>query len=159
MSSASKQASRSSASPAAPVRPLRQYEVTVEGYGSARYRAASRGKAMYEAYLSDAFSHLTFGEFMKIANARAAHPATDCGCDGYTRAREQYPDATIPKPGTRIKAEGLTGVVLRPSGPTCYVHFQPDGEEREAFVHPLSVQLAEPTPTEDGPVSNGDVND
>lgn len=49
---------------------LRRFEVEVSGYGSGVYLARTRGKAMADAWRSDAFSHLSFGEFIKVATCR-----------------------------------------------------------------------------------------
>ena len=49
---------------------LRRYVVSVTGWGEATYLAASRGKAMADAWRSDAFSDCTFGEFLKISRCR-----------------------------------------------------------------------------------------
>lgn len=117
---------------------MRCYCVTVHGWGSSLYHAESAGGAKYAAFLSDAFSHMTFFEFIKIAHAKLAKPTSD----GYARLRLQYPTACIPEPGARIKAEGFTGTVLPALRLTSYVVFQPDGQKsREALVHPLSVSL------------------
>lgn len=120
---------------------LRVYEVEVWGHGIGRYNAKSSGGAKYQAYLSDAFCHLTFKEFLGICSARLHKGIVD---DGYSRLRQYYPSCCIPAPGTRIKAEGLTGTVLPALRSTSYVVFQPDGQNREAHVHPASVALLEP---------------
>ena len=49
---------------------LRRYLVTVGRWGEAVILAASRGKAMADAWRSDAFTDYTFGEFLKIARCR-----------------------------------------------------------------------------------------
>jgi hypothetical protein len=118
---------------------LRVYDVEVWGAGIGRYNATSSGAAKYAAYLSDAFCHLTFKEFLGISSARLHRDPVN---DGYARLRQYYPDCCIPEPGARIKAEGLTGTVLPALRSTQYVVFQPDGQTREAFVHPASVTLA-----------------
>lgn len=123
-------------------RPMLVFEVEVDHFGIGLVHAATAAKARYEAYLSDAFSHWTFREFLTHVKVRKA---PDPESDGYERLRQQYPDAVIPKPGTRITAERLTGTVLPALRPTSYVVFQPDGQEREAFVHPMSVALLETT--------------
>ena len=58
---------------------LRRYEVTVNGWGSEIYLAQTRGKAMADAWRSDAFWGYTFGEFLKMARCRltAYQPAPD----------------------------------------------------------------------------------
>lgn len=130
--------------PAMP-RQMRVYKVTVQGYGSETFLATSNGGAKYVAYCCDAFSHLTFKDFLKRCSARLEAASED---DGYGDLRRYYPTATIPAPGTRIHAEGLTGVVLPAVRRTNYVSFQPDGEERIANVHPLSVRIADAAPKE-----------
>lgn len=49
---------------------LKPWDVTVDGYGTGRYYAATRGKALADAWRSDAFSGSTFGEFLKFARCR-----------------------------------------------------------------------------------------
>lgn len=119
--------------------PMQVYEVEVAGYGSKLVNAVSAAAAKYDAFLCDAFSHMKFFDFIKITVARKV-PAP--ASDGYETLRRNYPSACIPKPGTRIEAEGLTGVVLPALKPTSYVLFQPDGSSRVAIVHPASVALA-----------------
>lgn len=66
---------------------IKRWCVAVAGYGSAHYEAASRGKAMAQAWGCDAFGHLRFGDFLKIARswrdhevpARWGDPITVCG--------------------------------------------------------------------------------
>jgi len=99
--------------------------------------AKSASAARYAAYLSNAFGDITFAAFLKMTTVHRAQPLTD----GYGWLRRQYPAACIPEPGTRIKAEGLTGTVLPCLRPCAYLVFEPDGQEREAFVHPMSVAL------------------
>jgi hypothetical protein len=48
---------------------LKSWDVTVEGYGTERVVASSRGKALAKAWRCDAFGRLTFGDFLKIATA------------------------------------------------------------------------------------------
>ena len=123
------------------VRRIRVYDVEVRGYGTGAVLAASPSKARYSAYLSDAFDHLTFGQFLKLCSVRLAPIQPG---DGYERLRSQYPFCCIPNPGTRIRAEGYTGTVLPAVRATSYVIFQPDGKEHEVRVHPMSVELARP---------------
>lgn len=47
---------------------IKAWDVTVSGYGVARYYAASRGKALAEAWRCDAFGRITFKDFLKIAS-------------------------------------------------------------------------------------------
>ncbi len=120
------------------VKQMRPYEVEVRGLGTSTYNAASAAAAKYAAYCSDAFDHLTFKEFLGICSARLCRHDVP---DGYDRLRQYYPSCCIPAPGTRIKAEGFTGTVLPALRSTQYVIFQPDGQTREARVHPASVAL------------------
>jgi hypothetical protein len=49
---------------------VKAWDVTVDGYGTGRYIAKSRGKALAKAWGCDAFSHLTYGAFLKVARCR-----------------------------------------------------------------------------------------
>jgi hypothetical protein len=49
---------------------LRRFVVSVRGMGEGVYQATSRGKAMADAWRCDAFGHLTYGQFLKIARCR-----------------------------------------------------------------------------------------
>lgn len=46
---------------------IKRWCVAVDGYGTGRYEAPSRGKAMAAAWNCDAFGHVRFGQFMKMA--------------------------------------------------------------------------------------------
>lgn len=48
--------------------PIKAWDVTVRDYGVGRYYAASRGKALAEAWRCEAFAHLSFKEFLKMAS-------------------------------------------------------------------------------------------
>lgn len=52
---------------------LKRWLVTVEPYGEGVYFAPTRGKALADAWRCDAFSDLTFGQFLKIARCRRDH--------------------------------------------------------------------------------------
>ncbi|WP_417491833.1 hypothetical protein [Maricaulis sp.] len=130
----------SDASNTVTARPMRRYDVTVGIDGTFTVLAATRSKAVYELFLDwSEWGDMTFGDFLRRCSARLA--ASQPASDGYERLRTYYPGAIIPAPGTRITAEGLTGTVLPALRSTQYVIFQPDGLEREALVHPASVQL------------------
>ncbi len=47
---------------------IKAWDVTVSGYGVARYYAASRGKALAAAWRCDAFGRISFKDFLKIAS-------------------------------------------------------------------------------------------
>lgn len=49
---------------------LRRYEVTVGDWGAGIFLAKTRGKAIADAWRSDAFNVYTFGEFLKMARCR-----------------------------------------------------------------------------------------
>ena len=49
---------------------LRRYVVAVIGWGEASILASSRGKALADAWRSDAFTNLSFGAFLRIARCR-----------------------------------------------------------------------------------------
>ncbi len=49
---------------------LRRYEVTVGHWGAGIFLAVTRGKALADAWRSDAFNGYTFGEFLKMARCR-----------------------------------------------------------------------------------------
>ncbi len=58
---------------------VRPWTVTVSGYGHGDYIAASRGKALADAWRSSAFEGWTFGEFLK--RARCTLMAVDAEAD------------------------------------------------------------------------------
>jgi hypothetical protein len=70
---------------------LKCWDVTVAGYTTARIVAPSRGKALAQAWRNDCFSCLTFGNFLKIAEAWGAllipeyfgEPIKVCGAVAY----------------------------------------------------------------------------
>lgn len=49
---------------------LRRYEVTVGHWGAGIFLTTTRGKALADAWRSDAFEGYTFGEFLKMARCR-----------------------------------------------------------------------------------------
>ena len=54
---------------------VKPFMVTVRGYSEgAPYYVRSRGKALASAWQCDAFSGLSFGEFLKIARAKMGEP-------------------------------------------------------------------------------------
>lgn len=57
---------------------IKAWDVTVRGYGVARYYAATRGKALAEAWRSDAFSTISFKDFLKIASCFKAMFVHEC---------------------------------------------------------------------------------
>ncbi|ODU22794.1 MAG: hypothetical protein ABS87_01090 [Sphingomonas sp. SCN 67-18] len=53
---------------------LKAFRVTVNGYGNELYYTTSRGQALAKAWRADIFEGWTFGQFLKIANARREEP-------------------------------------------------------------------------------------
>lgn len=51
---------------------LKRYEITVGHWGKNIYLAKTRGKALADAWRSDAFNGYTFGEFLKMARCRVS---------------------------------------------------------------------------------------
>lgn len=49
---------------------LKRWRVDVHGYGTATYDTPSRGKALAQAWRSDAFSSVSFRAFMSMARCR-----------------------------------------------------------------------------------------
>lgn len=52
---------------------IKRWCVSVDGYGTGHYEAASRGKALADAWSCDALSHVTFGQFLKMARCSRDH--------------------------------------------------------------------------------------
>lgn len=94
---------------------LRRYVVSVAG-GQSTILATTRGKALSETWRCDAFSHYSFGEFLKIAGCRLDHHQ--------------------PKPD-RITVSGEKAFGLGHDGQ--YVHFVRPGGEFVLYSHPLDV--------------------
>lgn len=122
---------------------IRRYEVSVDGFARQYYYALSPAQARYDCFLSykSAYEETTFKEFLKRSSIRRCellHPEDD----GYANLRRNYPNACIPKPGTRIKAEGYTGIVLAAHSAVNYVQFFSDQHRKKVNVHPSSVELA-----------------
>lgn len=95
---------------------LRRYIVTVGHWGEGAYLAASRGKAMADAWRCDAFEGYTFGEFLKMARCRL--------------------DSWQPTP-TEITVEGRPALGLGHNGQ--YVQFVYPGKDVVLNAHPLDV--------------------
>lgn len=129
--------------------------VTVDGYGQSEIFARSRGKALADAWRCDAFSHVTFKQFLSMAKATTGSQHGDSlfEGDGYAYVRRAYPDSYNPKLGERINAEGTIGTVVAPEGGhACYVHFVSDASNSVRVCHPMGVTtlsgLSEATATQ-----------
>lgn len=122
------------------------YEVEVSGYGTAIHTGKSSGQARAEAFRSDAFSHLTFRQFLGISRVRRVRtPLTD---DGYGYVRRAYD--VSPHIGQRVRLQnegsywnGRLGTVIYPGPSTAHVRVVMDGESIPVSVHPLNVVLLE----------------
>jgi hypothetical protein len=124
-------------------RSFRCFDVMVTGYGTAQFLAKSRGQALADAWRSSAFDGWSFKDFLKRARARLSEPAAD----HYVSLRQSYPKSCIPPAGTRITAEGHTGIVLPAISPCSYVSFKDEETGARVNVHPAGVRLA---PTQKG---------
>jgi hypothetical protein len=95
---------------------LRRWMVTVNGYGFSTFIKPSRGKALSEAWNRDCFSHLTFGEFLKIARCHLHRPQPEgepCTVDGRAALSFGHDNQ--------------------------YVHVQMEGCDHILLAHPLEV--------------------
>lgn len=117
------------------------YDVAVQGYGAAVITAPSRGKALASAWRSDAFSGISFRDFLKIASAKNREaPLED---DGYGYVRRHY--GVNPQIGQRVRCfRGLTtcgrpGTVLYPGKCTAHVRVLFDGWDHPSNVHPTDL--------------------
>jgi hypothetical protein len=97
---------------------MKRWSVTVQGYGEGSYVAASRGKAIAQAWRCDAFGHLTFGQFLKIAR-----------CVSDPHIPEHF--------GAPITIEGKPAFFIDRN--RAYVHFAYAQEERVLCAHPYDV--------------------
>lgn len=95
---------------------LRRYIVSVGRWGEGVYLATSRGKALADAWRSDAFNGYTFGEFMKMARCKLSPHQ--------------------PKP-IEITVSGERALGLGHNGQ--YVQFVFPGDHRVLNSHPLDV--------------------
>lgn len=128
----------------------RTYRVQVGSYGSEMIAAKSRSQAVANAWRSDAFSHLSFKEFLTHLRPRA-YVVKDLPKhnDGYSYVRRVYGvDPTI---GQRVTVKdegswnGKLGTVVFPGPSTAHVHVVFDGLNHALIVHPSSVVL-DPSP-------------
>lgn len=120
--------------------------ITVPGYGEAEIFAASRGKAMAQAWRSAAFEGWTYKDFLKVARSRRGSEFGGSlhADDGYAYVRRNYPDCYNPVLGDRIRAEGRTGTVIAPGDPsTAYIHFVDDETGNHSVCHPMGAQPLE----------------
>ena len=123
---------------------LQLYEVTVPGYGSAHFYAESPAAAKAAAYHNDAFSHLTFCDFLKLEpSARLSAVPTP---DGYDYVRRRYELDIRVGDRVRIKNEGprwngREGVVLYPGPHTAHVRALMDEAGYPSWIHPRSIDV------------------
>ncbi len=101
---------------------IRPWSLTVRGYpGFGVYFAASRGKAIADAWRCDAFDNVSFGNFLSIVTCRQAEPSDRFG--------ERF---TISGRPARYVSHNRQ-----------YVQFTWDGEETVLNTHPLDIDQPE----------------
>lgn len=118
------------------------FDVDVTGYGVATVTAPSRGRALADSWRCDAFGHISFKDFLRMARAhvRPAPPADD----GYEYVRRVYGvNPTIGQRCYLVDHEGKrghSGVVLYPGKSTAHIHVLIDGAAA-TWVHPEGIEL------------------
>lgn len=137
---------------AGPVWPL--FEVTVHLYGTSVIAARSRSAAVYARFLdyTDAFD-CTFRDFLRVVSARRAGPTHPVG-DPYAYVRWNY--GVDLRHGTRVTLtgegsalEGRAGTIIHPGRDhTAYAHVVLDGDNHSITVHPYSVIVSAPPPSQ-----------
>jgi hypothetical protein len=114
------------ATPKAKMKPIRTYEISVDGWGEAKYSARSPGKARARAYSdwsSAAGSSCTFGEFLTFSTVRRVPDPPGCG--------------------DRIVVSGETVTrVYHPLMGSNYVYFMRDDGDAVLSSHPSDVSSA-----------------
>jgi hypothetical protein len=122
---------------------LRLYEVSVTGYGTEHLYARTNGAAKASAYHHDAFSHLTFGEFLKLGvRARLCRQTPNANCYDWTHREYGVrlhvgQRVTMQNEGPSVEGKGAT--VLYPGPGQQYVRVLIDGRDDWCLVHPFSV--------------------
>jgi hypothetical protein len=121
----------------------RTYEIHFDGYPPLVRTGTSAAKARYDCFLdlSDAWSDLRFGDFLRRSRVRVCPTPEN---DGYGYIRRAYgvdvrpgDRVTITREGPDLEGKGAT--VVYPGQSTAYVKLVIDGEKRISNVHPLSV--------------------
>lgn len=97
---------------------VKPFEVSVSGHGVGIYFTSSCGKALAKAWRCDAFDHLSFKQFLKIAKARSVSPTWERFGEGIT---------VCGKPAYLIDANKQ------------YVHFCYPGSDVVSNAHPFDV--------------------
>lgn len=104
---------------------IKRWDVSVAGYGTGTYDAVSRGRALADAWRSDAFYGFTFKRFLSIANARLG--------------------AVTPRWGNAIDVCGKAAIFLENNRQ--YVRFTYPGGEVVLNAHPYDVEPEEYRPS------------
>lgn len=114
---------------------MKRWRVSVDGYGTGAYDATSRGKALSDAWRSDAFAHLSFKQFLGVARcqqevdlpARYGDPITVAGHLGFfIENNRQY---------VRFAVPGGDGVLCAHPYEVLPVEYRPDTyRDRDAEV-------------------------
>lgn len=125
------------------------FDVAVVGYGVATVTAPTRGRALADSWRCDAFGHISFGQFLRIASARMRKvPPAD---DGYGYVRNNY--GLSPTIGQRCYLTDndgkrkKSGTILYPGSSTAHVHVAIDGAAHPSWVHPSEIELV-PVPSQ-----------
>lgn len=104
---------------------IKRYAIEVRGYGTGYFEAASRGKAMAEAWRSPAFNGMLFKDFLKVAR---------CAWQKDLPERFGDPITVLGKPAFFIENNRQ------------YVRFVYPGETSVFNAHPYDVEPAEYRP-------------
>jgi hypothetical protein len=104
---------------------IKPFIVSVDGYGQSGYHARSRGKALADAWRCDAFDHLTFKGFLKIARCRLV-------------------DHNDPRFGDPITVNGRPAFFVE--NDRQYVRMAWPGSDHVSNAHPLEVKPIEYRP-------------
>ncbi len=104
---------------------IKLFEVCVNGFPPVNYAAASRGKAIAEAWRDYTHAYdVSFKKFLKIASARRVQEPEDFGKRIVVGGEPAYL---------------VTGVYPNPNG---YVRFAREDADRTHFSHPADVEAA-----------------
>lgn len=127
------------------------YDVTVQGYGTEVMTARSASAVRAAAWRSDAFRHISFGDFMGMCRVKAR--TEPLASDGYDYVRSHY--GVNPQVGQRVRLPATCGgepdregAVVYPGQSTACIHVLVDGRNHSSLFHPSDVVFPTvPTPS------------